>query len=230
MAWDPNQIIWLILHGAMLIPLVVQWSIWSCVLPSGPTEGPLQLTGRCSPAFFARKNRKWRPRLKPWYWQHVSRGPQYWHSAEERYLPAEKMVSFQLLYCHWIVNSFSFMGKMAHIHYIYSLKGQGPHIRSSCPLNWQLGPTLAAADTSCMPHVGRSELWYALLVCVCVKSQSTDVNFCNFQIFWGCSEHNQEPAPCWADHRPGEWGVFVSPVQVFVQHCCPSHTVGTTDV
>lgn len=74
------------------------------------------------------------------------------------------------------------MGKMAHVHYIYSLKGQGPHIRSSCPLNWQLGPTLAAADTSCMPHVGRSELLCAPLVCVsvcmCVEAQSTyDVYF-----------------------------------------------------
>lgn len=48
--------------------------------------------------------------------------------------------------------------KMKCVHCSYLLKGQGHHIPSSCPLNWQLGPILAAVDMSCMPLVGRSEL------------------------------------------------------------------------
>lgn len=50
------------------------------------------------------------------------------------------------------------MGKKKRVHCIHLLKGQAHHIPSSCPLNWQLGPTLAAVDMSCMPLVGRSEL------------------------------------------------------------------------
>lgn len=61
---------------------------------------------------------------------------------------------------HLTLGSDSRMGKgliQILVHCIYLLKGQRHHILCSCRLNWQWGPTLAAADMSCMPHVGRSE-------------------------------------------------------------------------
>lgn len=141
--------------------------------------------------------------------------------------------------------------QMKCVHCSYLLKGLGHHIPSSCPLNWQWGPILAAVDMSCMPLVGRSELlqkktcsfilsvlfgfmcgvfvWstgrhnWPFICCYCCYS----LHLPFIQIFWGCSEYNQEPAPRWADHWPGEWGVLVSPVQISVQYCCPPHPTGT---
>lgn len=66
-------------------------------------------------------------------------------------------VSIHLSY-HSIVNNCHFIGKMKYVNFIDPLKEREHHIPSSCLLNWQLGLTLAAADMSCMPHVGRSEL------------------------------------------------------------------------
>lgn len=47
-----------------------------------------------------------------------------------------------------------FMVKRQHFYCV--LKGWA-HIHCLCHHTWHLGPTLAAVDTSCMPHVGRSE-------------------------------------------------------------------------
>lgn len=73
------------------------------------------------------------------------------------------------------------MGRMKSVHCTHLLKGQGHRIPSTCPLNWQWGPTLAAVDMSCMPLVGRSELIpvYSLRsfwVCMCGPVQNTTDN------------------------------------------------------
>ena len=47
------------------------------------------------------------------------------------------------------------------------------------------------------------------------------------QVFRGDPEHDQEPPPRRADHRPGERPVPVSPVQVPVQHGGAPHPPGT---
>lgn len=77
------------------------------------------------------------------------------------------------------------MGRMKSDDCTYLLKGQGHRIPSTCPLSWQWGPTLAAVDMSCMPLVGRSELFpiYSLRsfwVCMCGPvHNTTDIKFAN---------------------------------------------------
>lgn len=83
-----------LINSSLLISPASIWSTESCALRLGPSEARPRLRERCWPAFFVRRSRKCRPRVQPWYWLHVSRGPRCWHSVEGNNWATKQKVCF----------------------------------------------------------------------------------------------------------------------------------------